>query len=285
MSWDIQTASEEWLINVTERVEQEKGLIGGLYEGNHVVQLSDDIAVKYGNGVTSAEAATQQFASEHLDPNIVRVPRVYRFFTGPPRPDDWPWPKGYLFMEYVSGQNLQDLDLSVHTDIVPRVATTIAHLGQIKGGSIPGPVGTGKLRGYLWGDDGTKTVFNSVADMNAWINKRLALRDQAVDLSPHQLVLCHMDLCRRNMILTKKEQAHDDDDAEATIFLVDWDFFPRFFEVDTLSCLNPYDAPYMEPLINATKRLINLTEEEEELIESMLFVRAASLLYTFWRNG
>jgi tRNA A-37 threonylcarbamoyl transferase component Bud32 len=44
---------------------------------------------------------------------------------------------GYLFMEYVPGSNLKDLDLSFHEKIVSRVGNVIAHLGQISGGHVP----------------------------------------------------------------------------------------------------------------------------------------------------
>lgn len=37
-------------------------MIGGVLEGDRVVKVSQEIAVKYGYGVTAAEAATQEFA-------------------------------------------------------------------------------------------------------------------------------------------------------------------------------------------------------------------------------
>jgi hypothetical protein len=57
-------------------------MIGGLKKGNRVVRLSESIAVKYGFNVTESDAATQDFAYYHVDPGIVRVPRVYRFLSG-----------------------------------------------------------------------------------------------------------------------------------------------------------------------------------------------------------
>lgn len=47
-------------------------------------------------------------------------------------------------------------------------------------------------QGYLWGDYGVQASFESVHDLNVWLNRRL--------------VLCHMDLCRRNMILDSTGQ-------------------------------------------------------------------------------
>jgi hypothetical protein len=48
-------------------------MIGGLKEGNCEIKLSDQRAVKYGFGVTSTEAATQQFAYQQVNSNIGRV--------------------------------------------------------------------------------------------------------------------------------------------------------------------------------------------------------------------
>ncbi|KAI9748153.1 MAG: hypothetical protein M4579_007298 [Chaenotheca gracillima] len=271
MSWDVLTASEEWLVDLVHRVEAEHGMVGGLFEGNRVIKLSDTIAVKYGLGVTYDEAATQEFAHQNIKSSVVRVPRVYRFLEAGPEPGR---KKGYLFLEYVSGRTMDTLDLSIHEDIVPRIAKVIEHLGQILGGGVPGPVGGGAPQGYLWGDFGAEAIFGSVTDMNAWLNKRLALRDMSIDLTPYPLVLCHMDLCRRNMIL---------DEEENSIWLLDWGhagFYPRFFELCTLPCLNPYDPPYEKPLIPATEDLLKVTEEEKRLMALMQIARAAQLRYS-----
>lgn len=161
MAWDIATANEEWLIDLCHKTEKERGVIGEC--GDRVVKLFDDIAVKYGHGVTAAEAATQEFAYSSVDVNIVHIPRFYRFIQakGSTRT------KGYLFVEYVRGQNLEDVDLETPKDIVPRIAKIVAHLDQIQGYQRPpGPVGGGEPQGYLWGDDGAKTVFNSVEEVS-----------------------------------------------------------------------------------------------------------------------
>lgn len=110
----------------------------------------DEIAVKYGYGVTTSEAVTQEFAYQNVDRSIARVPRIHCFFQDE---SDKSWPRGYLFMEYISGKNVQDLDLGldINKEIIPRIATIISHLGQISGSQIPGPLGGDACRGYLWG--------------------------------------------------------------------------------------------------------------------------------------
>jgi len=270
ITWDVHTASEEFLIEFCQQAEKENGLIGGYKGGDRVVKLSNDIAVKFGYGVAASEAITQEFARQNTNPSIVHVPQVYRFF----QQDDplWHCSKGYLFMEYVQGQTLKELNLDIRSDIIPRVAQIVAHLGQIQGSLVPGPIGSGQPEGYLWGDNGARTTFTCVSDLEAWLNKRLALQNKSIDLSFYPLVLCHLDLCRRNMILEK----------DNTICLVDWGsagLYPRFFEITSLSCLNPYDEPYEKPLLQATTILLGLTEEEKRLIGLLQIARAVSLRY------
>lgn len=80
-----------------------------------------------------------------------------------------------------------------------------------------------------------------------------------------------MELCRRNMIPDENNQS---------ICLLDWAHagrFPRFFEVATISCLNPVDAQYQKPLLQAVEELLSLTEEERHLVKLMKSARAASL--------
>jgi len=276
LDWVIHTASEDWLVEYCKQKEKDNGVVGASWGSNRVIKLSDDIAVKYGPGVGPSEAATQELAHRKAITSIVHVPRIFRFFL---RESDkntpWVGTEGYLFMEYVSGQLMDELDLAVHSDIIPRVAKIILHLGQIQvpDYQVPGPIGDDQPQGYLWGDDGAKTTFNSIADMEVWLNKRLAIQDKSIDLTSHPLVLCHMDLCRRNMIL----------EEDGTICLVDWGFaglYPRFFEIASLSYLNPYDEPYEKPLIQATEELIGITEEEKRLIGLLRVARAYNLRYS-----
>ncbi|KAK2764356.1 hypothetical protein FQN54_009050 [Arachnomyces sp. PD_36] len=276
MDW-IRTASEEYLISLCERTYKENGSIGGLEEGNRVVKLSDEIAVKFGYLVTAGEAATQEFAYQHVDRSIVRVPRVYRHII---EKSNHPMKMGYLFLEYIPGQTLEALDLNTaeHRDIIPRIAKIVAHFGEISGGQVPGPLAGSRPQGYLWGDYGAQTSFQSIDDLNAWLNRRLTLRKLSIDLNPYPLVLCHMDLCRRNMIL----------DSTGSICLIDWGFsglYPRFYEFATISCLNPYDEPYENPLLQAVEQVMSLTEEEKRLVDLLHQARGLSLRYRFKDNS
>lgn len=203
MTWDVATLDEEWLIDLCHTAERENGVIGGLLEGDRIIKVSDHIAVKYGYGVTAAVAATQEFTYSRVDSSIVHIPRVYHFVEakGPSARA-----KEYLFMEYVPGQNLKDVSLEARKDLLSRIANMVAHLRQIQGGQRPpGPVGGGEPHGYLWGDNGVNTAFNSVEDLNTYMNKRQKLRNDCLDLTPYSLVLCHLDLCRSNISILKDE--------------------------------------------------------------------------------
>jgi hypothetical protein len=178
-------------------------------------------------------------------------------------------------MEYLLGWTLDDLDLDIHTDVIPRIAKVIAHLGGIAGGAqVPGPVGGGKPQGYLWSDFGSRTIFRSIDDMNTWLNKRLALRDKSIDLTSQKLVFCHLDLSRRNMIML----------PDRSICLVDFGcagYFPRFFELVSLFHLNPRDAEYTEPLLQAVTKQLDLSEEEQSLAALMHEVVAVNLRFLY----
>ncbi|OCL01530.1 hypothetical protein AOQ84DRAFT_393597 [Glonium stellatum] len=270
MSWNISAASEEWLKDFVSRMKSQNGVLDGPIGGGSVVQLSDNMVVKYGLGVTAQEAATQDFAYQHANHSIVRIPRVYRFFVD----KSTGLPYGYLFMEYLRGWGLDHLDLNIHTDIIPRVASIISHLGSISSNSqaSPGPVGGGKPQGYLWSDYGTCTIFRSIEDMNTWLNKRLALHGKSIDLTSQRLVFCHLDLCRRNMIMLR----------DRSIGLIDFGhagFFPRFFEIVSLEYLNPYDPNYTGPLRAAATQQLHLNEEEKGLIELMHQVVSVNLRF------
>jgi aminoglycoside phosphotransferase (APT) family kinase protein len=266
---DIATADEEWLIDLCHQAENEGGMIGGEKYGHKIIKINDRIAVKYG-GVQASEATTQEFAFNHVDRKIVHVPKVYRFIESQQSAN----PRGYLFMEYVQGQSLKNLDLEIHRDIPSRVTKILAHLGQIKGPApIPGPIRGGEPQGYLFGDDGAKTIFSSIEDLNIYMNKRLKYRNDSIDLTPYALVLCHGDICRRNLIL----------ESDGSLCLIDWGYsglYPRFFELATISCVFPYDAAFEKPVIREFEKLLGLTDQEKQDMKLTLCVRGANLRWS-----
>lgn len=269
-TWDVLTSSEELLVEVCKKAQKENGNYYNYGRGYVMVKLSDAIAVKTGYMVYPSEARTQEFANQNADPSIVHIPKVYRFFEI----DDPHYRSGlkvgYLFMAYVQGPTLADLYLGIRLDIIPRMARIIAHLGRIQGGQVPGPIGGGLAQGYFYGDDGADVSFASVPGFNSYLNKRLAIYKKTIDLRGHPLVLCHMDLGRRNVILKD----------DGTVALVNWNdagLYPRFFEVEVLSYLNPWFGPFDIPLQEDTTALLGLTEEEKRLMALIGLVRSQNL--------
>lgn len=300
--WIVQYAPQTWLIRVCKRVAMQQ-----YQQDQHttiitagILRISPGVAVLCGLGIPRRRATMQAYAHRRLNPSIVRVPRVYRFFendaTGHSVPD------GYLFMEYVPGRTLEQLDTTATATntgiraskaLTQRLARVVAHLQETKAESDtspPGPVDSEMAQGYLWGDDGTKTVFGSVGDMNAWLNRRLDIIGKAIDLAPcYPLVLVHGDLCRRNIIVVDSDSDGDDDGeerdyAEKQLCLVDWDhsaLLPRVFETTAMMCYND-DWGYAQGLLRATKTEIGgLTDVEEECGKLLMRARAGSLRYSF----
>ncbi|KUL90931.1 hypothetical protein ZTR_00746 [Talaromyces verruculosus] len=182
----------------------------------------------------------QEFAYKNVNHDIVRVPRVHRFVQ-----DELG--RGFLCRDYVPSQKLLDLDLTVHTEIIPRIANIISHLGQIEHGRKPGPIGEKGPQGYLWGDDGVDKAFVSVAHLNR----------------------------SRNMILGEDGKS---------IYLLDWahaGFYPRFYELAALPCMGTYDEPYEKPLIAAVESMMQLTDDEKRDMKLVNYARAATLRWQF----
>ncbi|OBT77278.1 hypothetical protein VF21_03484 [Pseudogymnoascus sp. 05NY08] len=263
--WDVHSSSEELLVEVCRKAREANGNYSDYGRGYVMVKISDDITVKIGGLVIASEARTQEFANKNADPTIVHVPRVHRFFEREGRGSK----QGYLFMEYVQGRTLEEIYLAIRPDIIPRMARIIEHFGQIQG-QIPGPIGGGLAQGHIFGDDGADIEFPSVPGFNAYLNKRLAVMKKSIDLTGYPLVLCHMDLCRRNIIL------RDDD----TLSLANWNdagLYPRFFEIRVLSYLNPWYGPFDVPLEEDATALLRLTKEEERLMDLLRIVRSVNL--------
>ena len=57
------------------------------------------------------------------------------------------------------------------------------------------------IQKVTFGASTVPTPLASVSDLNSWLNRRLTLQDMSIDITGYPLDLCHLDLCRRNMIL------------------------------------------------------------------------------------
>lgn len=128
--------------------------------GRRVVKISEQAVIKFGIGVTESEANNQRGAYQLLDPSIVRVPQVYRFFTK--------GQYGYIVMEYIKGQILTPLE---DQRLIRRVARVLEHLAELSC-RVPGPLRSGVPRGLLWPENEDLSFVN-ILDVERYFNSRL----------------------------------------------------------------------------------------------------------------
>lgn len=216
------------------------GKVSGSKPSHPVVKLCDKIVVKFGLGVTAGEAYAQNFAYSRLDRSIVRVPRVLQFFTR--KQQDF-WTIGYLVMENIEGVTFEDLNFVRSSHIIHKLSNALNHLHSFTG-TRPGPLDGNEAFGLLWSEHGSGENFNSLDDLENYLNVRLAKVQDRIDIRQTELCLCHLDIASRNLML----------DAEGSIYLLDWGaagFYPRFFERWSieLSIYISGEDPWLEKLL------------------------------------
>ena len=208
--------------------------------GRSVVKISEKEVIKFGLGVTESEANNQREAYQLLDPSIVRVPQVYRFFTK--------GECGYIVMEYIKGQFLTLLE---DQRLVRRVARILAYLEEFSC-QVPGPPRSGTPRGLFWPDN-EDLSFENLQDIERYFNSRLIKGGPQLDFGLCSLVLCHLDVAPRNILWQQ----------DGTICLLDWEcagFYPRVLEVCAQRIIIGKDGDFNRSLL---EHMADLTEEEE----------------------
>ncbi|KAJ9288395.1 hypothetical protein DTO021C3_3914 [Paecilomyces variotii] len=210
-------------------------IIGGIPEGNLVVRISEHTVIKFGPGLSKDEAINQQRAYNLLDHDIVRVPRVHRFFT-----DNMG--RGYIMMDYMEGRVIDPLE----PDRIERLARVLDYFLMIEGDT-PGSLSGGPCRGLLWPETQDLT-FWSMERMEAWFNSRLFPGEGKVSFQNCDLVLCHLDIAPRNVIWQ----------SDGGICLVDWasaGFYPRLFEFWAQWNIEGKDGSFNRLLLDSMKPL------------------------------
>jgi len=232
-------------------------IVGGVRYGNYVIKISEEVVVKFGQGVSAEEAENQRKAFEILNKSVVRVPRLYHYFT---RNN-----KGFLVMEYIHGEVFD----SVSSQQLHRIADILRYFSTLQRTS-PGPLQPGVSRGLLWEENG-EPVFESVKQMENWLNYRLPDVEAKLALEQYPLVLCHLDLAPRNISWLE----------DGSVCLVDWasaGFYPRFFEVCVLKIMEHSHDEYETNLI---QRIERLTEDEEAQILLLTHSFSNGIKYRF----
>ena len=236
---DVRTATVDAIVAACSsascrKLNETPGMVG-----RSVVKISEREVIKFGLGVTESEANIQREAYRLLDPSIVRVPQVYRFFTK--------GEYGYLIMEYIKVQVLTPLD---DQRLVCRVARILAHMQEFSS-RVPGPLRSGVPRGLFWPEN-EELSFRNLQDIERYFNSRLGKDSARLDFGSCRVVLCHLDVALRNILLQE----------DGTICLLDWEcagFYPRVLEVCAQRIIVRKDGDFPSRLL---EQMPDLTEEE-----------------------
>lgn len=219
-------------------------IIGGALYGNNVVQISAQIVIKFGVGVTKTEAINQVEVYKLVDPQIVRIPKVYRYFSDNEN-------RGYIMMEFVKGEILDPLGDPMKIKLV---AGIIDHLASFRR-TVPGPCAYGPPCGLLFFPDEGEIPFTDVKHLEQWWNCRLLGGNYRIKLQGLTQVLCHLDVAPRN-ILWK--------DGKAPC-LLDWasaGYYPRLFEHCAQLIVEGKDAKFNRCLLNAMTELESVESDQ-----------------------
>ncbi|KAF2804487.1 uncharacterized protein BDZ99DRAFT_525693 [Mytilinidion resinicola] len=158
LRWDV--ATEDEIIQHCSRSNPDRNVISELEGGLSVIRISEDAVVKCGIGVTKFEATNQQRAYETINPAIIRIGQVYRFFTS--------GLNGYLTMEYI---NCQPVSSVTDPDIyLEPMAKVLKHFEQVQQDK-PGLFHEGLAFGQLWLDYDLIAPA-TVSDIEEYYNKR-----------------------------------------------------------------------------------------------------------------
>ncbi|RMZ80608.1 hypothetical protein DV738_g2542, partial [Chaetothyriales sp. CBS 135597] len=236
--------------------------------GTKVVALTDDLAVKFGVSVRLEEARTQQFAHESISRTVLRIPKVYRFFS---RPESRWNSIGYLVMEKIDGLTLQQQDDDGNNNkwdepgIISRIAAALDALHSISGTTRPGPVSGGLAYGYLYAEKSSETEFHNINDLESYLNDRLALFGRSVSLAGQELCLCHMDVAPRNFMI----------DTNGQLCLIDWaaaGFYPRYFELWSMLFASYCSSCQFGPALLQSLKMTTTPAVEDTELENLTMV-------------
>ena len=187
-----------------------------IQHGRCFKRISGDVIVKFGWSVTPDEAANQKFAYELSRDTKIKIPKVYRFFSRSS--------VGYVVMEFIHGDLLEELPVQDRPNIVHNLAKAICTLSTAQSPDFPGPRARGIPRGYLFSEDGAGKPLDTIGKINSWFNERARLEplERKFNFELSDFVFCHMDLNQRNIIV-----------RDTFFYVLDWEFagfYPREFE-------------------------------------------------------
>ncbi|KAK2768420.1 hypothetical protein FQN54_000275 [Arachnomyces sp. PD_36] len=242
--------------------------IGGTKElGRKVAKIDDGTVVKFGRSVTKFEFENLRIAKSLVDPKIVHIPEVYRYFEDNGGKFGYLRDRGYILMEYVYGTKIDPIE---DPKLVRKVADIVAHFASIKG-DVPGTLSRGPCGSILFPDNDEFT-FETVQAMEVWINRRIFPHQSSkISLKGVELVLCHLDIAPRNLLWCE----------DGSICFLDWasaGFYPRSFEVAAQHYLLGFEKDFNQMLMDA---MPPLSKDEEAQSRGIMIARGNSERYSF----
>ncbi|KAF2210673.1 hypothetical protein CERZMDRAFT_45023 [Cercospora zeae-maydis SCOH1-5] len=249
----------------------------------NVRRLTETLIVKLGLEVTESEFRNQLFVYNMLEHQKIKVARPYRFVRAS---DSYGFCNGYLIMEYIQGQRLDEGSLCNNEKIVSLAASAIQSIHETSASRLSQETPPGSLfgsihYGFPWGDGSAEGSFHSMEDLERCIQKRLVCSNHAarsVDFdgfSDRHMVLCHLDLAPRNLLLTTND----------IIAVLDWasmGWFPSAFELASLEYLQTVASADEAKFLRSIKaHLQKLKPLEENDLIVLGQVHANSIRYAF----
>ena len=223
--------------------------------------------IKYGFAVRKDEALVQSYIWANSHDCAFRVPKVLHYFEDSHSELSCGLRCGYLVMEFVDSNGG-----SVTLDGIRQALLDIWKI-PIPNPFKVGPLGQGPVCGYLWADYDIPHRFESVTELNTFINKCLNLRrskiqSDAIEFETARLVICHGDLSERNLRMA----------TNGHLYILDWALagvYPEVFEHFALDYLSESKG---ERLANELRVLPELSKRvKSEDIEKLYEVYRAFL--------
>ncbi|KAL2827888.1 kinase-like protein [Aspergillus pseudoustus] len=232
------------------------------FQATRIIRISDHQVVKWGPDITREEAENQKIACKLVDTGIVRIPRVYGFFT-----DERGW--GYIVMEFTAGKIIDPLE---DTAAIERVADVLDHFATL-GRTVPGPLSRGLCRGLLFPE--TEDLrFDGRDEMERWFNSRLFEHNPKLCFRSFNLVFCHLDIALRDLLWQE----------DGSLCLLDWasaGYYPRLFEFCAQLIIEGKDGKFNSIPLDSMKPL---SDEEAVQKESVLCAWRNMQKYAFRPN-
>ncbi|KAK4867221.1 hypothetical protein LT330_000731 [Penicillium expansum] len=229
-----------------------------------VVRLSRHLVMKGGGSVLPCEAKTLNLVASKTG---IRAPRVHRSFQVEDETQYF-GTKGYIVMDFISGQPLDecwtDLPYDNQRQIAMQIADMIKEMQSVVI-SQPGPLGGGSFRGRFF-TDYSAGPFKDSAEVQGWFNHKLDICKHVnqcpKDIPPFRFttfVLTHQDISPRNLIL----------DRNGEVWLIDWAHagaYPPAFESAALLA-QQFFTGFNEAVLSVIPRF----PEEERQLDSIAY--------------